>query len=234
MSETVFDGITNFKTVPQNIWPNIETPEKKQRNKAIRVKPIVYSDYVSVKSSSDGPGVNEDKAVKIMNFQGFDVMRLATIGDGNCLLHSFLKSVYSPYQNSKSHKEKLQMGYELRKILLKKTKKGLADKLGITEIIPEEDLKKLFKSMDFLGQETLVLLSNIFRVTIFIFSYDKNRFIGNAHIKPKRKSKLSIAFAFLNNHYEPIVIKEDGYISSYVSENCIFSELHEHLGGHET
>lgn len=70
----------------------------------------------------DGPGINDDTYAPLTCTWYQNLVRIATIGDGNCFIHAFLKAFYAEYQNNGS--------YSFRKDLAGKLRADLALILG--------------------------------------------------------------------------------------------------------
>lgn len=135
------------------------------------------------------------KLIKISDKQ---YLKIPTIGDGHCLIHSVLKAIYTKYQETNNKSERQKMAGELRSDMADKLKDKNPDFFGrsywesignaffVEHTIEDlenikkgekqaleytsnyDALNKMLKSSGYLGNESFVLLSVFLKINLFI------------------------------------------------------------------
>ena len=65
----------------------------------------------------NGPAINDDTYAPLKCSWYNDVVRIATIGDGSCFIHSALKGFYPPYQENNNARYRINLTREIRRDL---------------------------------------------------------------------------------------------------------------------
>lgn len=159
-----------------------------------------------------------------------NMVRIATPGDGSCLIHAILKAYFVPYITGSLDNKPLD-----RKNYVRSLRNDLADRLGQPARIGEvttvydtlsggkmrefalsvpgyslDNLQKLLRSDEYLGLEVLELISNIVKRDIYILDLLQHDVYMLA--TPKEylyMDRPSIVILYLPNHFELIGIKTD-------------------------
>ncbi len=124
MSKPIID-INPVTTVDDKV----DNKEKETKPKEMAPKKyIAESDYlpslhVGTGVEDDEPAIGDDEYVPVTCTWYDNLVRIATIGDGSCFIHSILKACYSEYQNNNS--------VGIRDMLAKTTRLDLAMMLNI-------------------------------------------------------------------------------------------------------
>ena len=145
-------------------------------------------------------------------------------GDGSCLIHSICAAIYIPYKTQMLNGKRVS-----RTKIVKRFRRELADRL--TEIDPtthksyyksisggvlyemgrnsEEfslnNIRKLFESDEFLGEETISIIEYILNISIYILDGNKNDIYHTSIILKERNS---VVLYYKNNHFEYVTFKE--------------------------
>ena len=238
--------------VPLVLFPHIEVPILPPPKRSPPISPQI-SPPVSPRSQkptnlpalavnfavSSGPAINDDTYVPVTCTWYDDVIRIATIGDGSCFIHSVLKAFYIPYQNNANAKYRIE--------LAKSTRAGLSLKLA--EINPEYDLtywettaqgsfvsflmnqladetlmeespvnyslagmEQLFNSTEYLGDEMYTFVGDMFDIDIIIFRVTTADLHLHEHTLTKDSKRNIICIVGTGCHYEVIGInKPEGF-----------------------
>lgn len=157
-----------------------------------------------------------------------DMVRIATPGDGSCLIHAILKAYFVPYITGTFNNKPLD-----RKSYVRSLRDDLAERLSqfvrigeVTTVydtlsggkmkefalsVPAyslDNLQKLLKSDEYLGLEVLELISDTVKKDIYILDLLQHDVYMLA--TPKKflyKDRPSIVILYLPNHFELIGIK---------------------------
>lgn len=172
------------------------------------------------------------------------MVRIATPGDGSCLIHAILKSFFIPYITGSLDNKPLD-----RRAYVKSLRDDLAYRLSEPVKIGEnttvydnlsggkmkefaksvpayslENIQKLLQSNEYLGLEILELISNTFKKDIYILDLlQHDVYMLGTPLEYLYKDRPSIVILFLPNHFELIGLKtEDDDIKTLFSHNHPF------------
>lgn len=145
---------------------------------------------VTTPNSRPLPGLSPD-AVQDLTLEGEKIVRIGTLGDGNCLIHSAALALFSDYQQADSIRRKMiarQLREGLGEWLAVENKQGISNweqvgnylELYLASLAEVKyaggnasdysltDLQKLFRSQQFLGDEGTIAISQAFQIDIYI------------------------------------------------------------------
>ena len=221
------EDIIKVETKP--LSPRVLKPIPPSETENILKKKFTPLSYLPVGKN----GLNDDTYAKL-NCSWFDgdVVRIATIADGSCLIHSLLKAFFVPYQNNPN--------FDYRVNLVAKTRRDLAVALSLENpnypgfnywqtvgegtfprmVMQElEDpniigingyefsllgMMYLLNSKTFLGNEVYQFISEILNINIYIVRISKEDIYHQDRIyKPGRVSVVIIGNA---DHYEVLAL----------------------------
>jgi hypothetical protein len=150
------------------------------------------------------------------------VYRIATIGDGSCLVHAVLKSINDEYGEETRYRNKSRQAKALRTYLADRIKdKSFYRQLGggsfqeLSQQVPEfkqSNLMKLFKSDEWLGNEAFVVMTAALGFSLIVVNLCDNELVIYDQpywAKDEEKSPVVIVLA-TTQHYETIAIDETG------------------------
>jgi SAM-dependent methyltransferase len=138
----------------------------------------------------------DDNSLPIRCSWSNDLYRIATIGDGNCFVHSLLKSFYRPYQENGDYRYRVDMAKKIRRDLAlilteenpdypghtywSTTGNGALPRLTMQEVLDPNiieaynvdysvaGIQRLLNSNRFLGNETYSLVADVFNLDVYI------------------------------------------------------------------
>ena len=140
----------------------------------------------------DGKAFGDDEIEEIncMWYRENPVVRIGTIGDGSCLVHSVLKSYYPPYAENPSYHVRTGMARQLRKDLANSLEQTDPDNpemtyyesfsnfqnfVGSSEFYELSNLKKTLDSDGFLGDEAFSYMSQRLGIdTVIVIPYTED------------------------------------------------------------
>lgn len=176
----------------------------------VETTPLNWLD-VSHRVKGNNPAVNDDTYAPLTCTWYDDLVRIATIGEGSCFIHSVLKGFYKEYQQNNSARFRLVTAAKIRRdlaILLgtedrrypgktywETTNRGALPRMVMTQIQDEsliEDvgvdyslsgLQRLFNSGSYLGQEIYEFISEVLGIDVYIFLATRENLIhlNNTH-----------------------------------------------------
>jgi hypothetical protein len=168
------------------------------------------------------------------NLYGFDIYRIGSIGDNNCLIHSILDMYNSEYQKL-SPNEKSKTVLQIRKYICKNfTRKvwnkyiGSLNNSFLNKEYSYEKMKNELCDMNvWLDDIFIPYLSDVFEKNIVIYQLDTNgnlKYISNYNIKPiyENDRDTIILYYYHKNglgHYEGIGINENNSLITVVHRN---------------
>jgi hypothetical protein len=184
-------------------------------------------------------------------YQQEKVYRIATIGDGSCFFHAFLKAWYSPYQTDSN--------YDFRYNLVKRLRRDLAWLLGQPN--PEskatywataanggfvernrmqqagtnfgvpfqyslEGLQKLINSMDYVGEEVYNYTADVIGFDVYVM-YANRENLQLIHIAEKVGTKRpAVVIQGNGRHYEVVAIERQGQLqTNFTSEDALIRAI---------
>jgi hypothetical protein len=167
--------------------------------------------------------------INLVGYKGY-VVRIATLGEGNCLIHAFLKCVSEKYREI-DNRERREMARKFRSQIGAMLEKNVKDDITYYEAVSDGQFMSmllncilnrkcginytlygqiaLYNSSKYLGDEAISVLSYIFKVDIYIMSLEKSglKYIDSViHIDNERAIIIS---GTQNIHYEVIGRKEN-------------------------
>ena len=104
---------------------------KRKLNKS-KDETVVKLIPVNTRVGAGQPGINDDAIEKVVSSWYDNVVRLGTIGDGNCYFHALLKGFYKPYQNDNGASYRIKLVEDLRRDLAANLVLENPDYLGYT------------------------------------------------------------------------------------------------------
>lgn len=183
-----------------------------------------------------GPAVNDDTYEPLTCSWYDNLVRIATIGDGSCFIHSVLKAIDPAYVASRSARERIASA--------EKTRRDLANLLPIensqypgysywetaadgsfarlawqemanpvlTEILGVDyslsGLQALFNSDNYLGDEVYQYISDALNVDIYVLRGTINDLYP--HLNTRQEDRLRAAIVIMGNteHYEVVALQQ--------------------------
>lgn len=200
---------------------------------------------------SNGPVGNYYQKIMWENgFENWNLIRIDTVGDGNCLFHAIANSFFVPYYTEMVDENKIT-----RKEIIQKIRKELAEKLSCPvssqpnskthyEIInsgktsefpvcpdfPEDDfslenMKKQLDSDKYLGYGYIEYISNMLDKNIYILNDSNNDlypFEKTELLNIYKRNRSSIVIYYKSNHYELVGILNNGIVDTYFDSDHTF------------
>lgn len=184
--------------------------------------------YIDHKTRHIDPRAAPDDTLMPTNIKG--VYRVATIGDGSCFFHSFLKAAAPKYIEVKDTRERMKMALSLRIHLANKLTeinpkdgKTYWESIGgdsYKDFISEEDnsidysmkgLKDLLLSNRYTGDEVYLLIAKVYNYSIYVVRINDKGEIDMYHTVNEKKGLNVIVILSLYRdgknygHYELLV-----------------------------
>lgn len=224
---------------------DVSDVERRDRMFAVRKVPFFKSQVEMIpvtRKRSAEKAANDDLVVTVLRSKNGEesFARMATIGDGSCMMHAFLKCVYSRYQEETSYDRRRELAREVRSYMATLIDRSDVSNPGswYRRIGVDHDpnyskakLVDLLDSDEYLGEVAANLLSTIFKVNILFFELKSSNVEGVE--RPKLRSYValdgnhstSIGIIYVGeNHFEPLVLRtEHGIQTKFVGS---LSPLH--------
>jgi co-chaperonin GroES (HSP10) len=203
-----------------------------------------------IHSESILPLLKEDKTdiLKCSWYTDNSIVRIGTIADGSCFLHSILKGYNTEYQVMKDLSERTEYARSLRTSLAvgldlidpdsdrqltfyETAGDGTLAELGKNYIPNNNDaqehiedftldsIKKLFMSDEFLGHEVYALIANMLGINIYILRCTKDE-VFKHEVYIKNKDYISCIIVGDGIHYETIGLQtSDGIMTVFPNDH---------------
>lgn len=207
---------------------------------------------LTVLVTGTGPAQNDDsfEVLKCSWYQ--NLVRIATIGDGNCFIHAVLKAFYTPYQENNNAEARIDMTKKVRRdlavmlleenpnysgytywetigngrivqLLLQEIKdQNLIAELGVD--YSPIGLQNLLNSISYLGDEIFEYVADILNINIYVMKATKEDI--RPCMKCYRSGRASIVISGNKDHYEVIALQVGNYLQTiFYSDDDFFQVL---------
>lgn len=221
----------------------------------LRSLPVITPEF---EEDEDFPAQGDDVSERIDVSWYDNVVRIATIGDGNCFIHAVLKAYWAKYQESEEYSSRTSWASLLRRdlALLLETEnpefpgytywesvsegqfpsllmQELADPNLVSVLNVDysiEGLKALLNSKTFLGDEIYKFISDALGIDIYIFRIDENDLYLHLNTSYKDSKRNAITIAGNGVHYEVIgVIHPEGIQTIYGFDDPFIQAIREKI-----
>jgi len=206
---------------------------------------------ISLPYNSNGPiGDYYQKIMWKQGFENWDLIRIDTIGDGNCLFHAIANGFFVPYHTGIVDGNKMT-----RREIIKQMRKEFSEKLSspvsselnskthyeiinsgktsefpVCPDLPEDDfslsnMKKQLDSDKYIGYGYIEYISNMLDKNIYILNDSNNDlypFEKTELLNIYKKNRPSIVIYYKLNHYELVGIMNNGIIDTYFDSDHTF------------
>ena len=221
------------KTNPLPPEPKKSTREGKQ----LAGIPVIYQNHgITI----DGPAINDDtySTLKCSWYTTKKLVRIATIGDGSCFVHSVLKACYEPYQSSSSAKDRIELVSKARRdfaaLLSQKDQKyenvthwataagGSFPRLLMQELASLDFLvdtridyslkgmQRLFNSDFYLGEEAYQYISDTLDIDITVLQATPENLYFNFTTRNIAKPRRCVVVVGNGAHFEVMAVVTEG------------------------
>lgn len=152
-------------------------------------------------------------------YDGFDISRVSTIGDGDCFFHAVLKALSAPYRSLSTVEERHKMSRNLRLELAQEADKNYEfydAKMHYSSTgWPKSKLVQHLMSTDWVGDEVIAIVSKVSKVSIHVVRLvEKYGYLPV--ISMCTEHNRNIVIVQVKNHYELLVRKTDeGYQAEF-------------------
>lgn len=180
-------------TIPMNLIKSTKTIKSIKPAK-LKWLPVSYEGIGG--NIVKGMAHNDDAYAPLTCTWYNDLVRIATIGEGSCFIHSVLKAMYRPYQENTAARARLEMAANTRRDLAlmltsenpkypghsywETSGQGSFPRMVMQEIINEsliEDigvdyslsgLQYLFNSLSYLGNEVYAYVADVLNIDVYV------------------------------------------------------------------
>lgn len=177
-----------------------------------------------------GPAFNDDTYAPLTCKWYDDLVRIATIGDGSCFIHSVLKAFYREYQENNNAKFRLDLAARVRRDLAfvlglenpqypghtywETSAKGAFPRMVMQQINNEElikdlrvdysisGLKYLFNSHSQLGDEVYTFVADAMNIDIYVLRATRENLYPHYHTRNPNVIRNGIVIIGNMYHYE--------------------------------
>jgi hypothetical protein len=192
--------------------------------------------------SRNSKAYGDDVVVNVVCTWHDNIVRIATIGDGNCFIHGVLKAYYPDYQENTDSGHRVDLTNRVRRdlgIMLNHENKeypgrlywettgnGAFPRMVMQEIMDEtiidathvdytiNGLQQLLLSKSFLGNEMFPYISDVLNVDVYILSGYTNDIVPVDSTRKIGHDRPSIVIMGNNTHYETIGLRTDAGIQT--------------------
>ena len=214
------------ESLPSTAPPPVTTPRVAQKVEEFALLPVSPPNRFNANSVGD----DVSQPLKASWYEA--LVRIACIGDSNCLLHAVLKAVYVPYQNNVSYPVRTELAANLRRelgallpsqhplfphntywevntsfasFLLQEIRDPrLVEELRVD--YSSRGMQRLFNSAKYLGDEVLEYTSNVLNLDIYLFQGGVNdlHLLSSTRFQGLAREAILILGLAGNSHYELI------------------------------
>jgi hypothetical protein len=208
-----------------------------------------YTNKFALSHYNNGPVGNfYHKIIWTNGFENWDLIRIDTTGDGNCLFHAIANSFFVPYYTEIIDGDKisrLEIVKQMRKQFSEKLSSPIAPnskthyeiinsgktaEFPVFPDLPEynyslANMQKQLNSNNNIGYGYIEYISNILDKNIYILNDSNNDiypFEKTDLLNIYKKNRSSIVLYFLSNHYELVGIMNNGIVDTYFDSNHTF------------
>jgi hypothetical protein len=181
---------------PTNLSKPIKTTKPIKSTKPAKLKWLPVSYMTGGGNVVEGAAWNDDTYAPLTCTWYDNLVRIATIGEGSCFIHSVLKAMYPPYQENNDASTRLEMAAAVRRDLAwllgnenpkypghsywETSGQGSFPRMVMQQIINEnliEDigvdyslsgLQYLFNSLSYLGNEVYAYVADALNIDIYV------------------------------------------------------------------
>lgn len=239
----IVPAVTEIKPIINPIMPEIKPlmPFK-------AVFPNIPKDYLPGLSVTfldkngivNGPAINDDTYAPLKCTWAEKLVRIATLGEGNCFIHAVLKAFYKKYQENNNAKYRIEMATKIRRDLAlilsyENTKypsftywetvangrfpvllmQQLSDESLVRDLgldFSSNGLMYFLNSYQFLGDEVYAFIAEIFGINVYILRATKDDLFPHLTTKTLGDKKKSAVIVGNTQHYEVLAIdKPEGF-----------------------
>ncbi|MEO6066605.1 MAG: hypothetical protein ABIQ41_01335 [Gemmatimonadales bacterium] len=187
-----------------------------------------------------GPAENDDTYAPLTCTWYPNLVRIATIGDGSCFIHSVMKAFYRDYQENNSALYRLELSAKLRRDLAyilgsenprypgrtfwETSGRGGFPRMVTQQIQDEElvdvlkvdyslaGLQRLFNSTSYLGDEVYTFVADALNVDIYVLRATKDDLYPHYHTRRPDVPRNGIVIVGNTYHYEVLAVDtKDGF-----------------------
>ena len=209
--------------------------------------------WLPVTYRAEGPALHDDEYQSLNCSWYSNLVRIATMGDGNCFIHAVLKSYSKTYQNNRTASFRANLAREIRRDLgLKLAKenplypgfsywetagKGAFPRLLLNELTNPAlikeigvdfslyGLQRLFNSDVMLGDEVYSFVSEVLGLDIYILRATKDNLYPHIHTHNPAKPRNGIVIIGNKYHYEVLAINKDSGLQTIFTPNDPFIQI---------
>lgn len=196
------------------------------------------------------PAKNDDTYAPLKCTWYNNLVRISTIGDGSCLIHSILKAFYKPYQENDDEMYRTQLAKELRRDLAfllnyenpeypnhtywESSGRGAFPRIMMQQLANESlvqelkvdfslsGLQRLFNSYSYLGDEVYQYISDVLDVDIYILRATSEDIFPHINTRNPKISRNGIVIVGNSYHYEVVAVETNGEFQTTFPPNDPF------------